>query len=728
MARYNKFGERDTTLSEDADIGFSRFNIRSRPDQLKSGELSLSINGRMAIDGTWQPRPGVDTFGPQIPSAPNGLPLPVSLWPQVVISSATRSTTIVTITTSTNHGFSSSANVAIVDVGTGTFNPNGNQTITVTGLDTFTYPIPGATGSETYSVTASSKAGGSLLVSSAVYAALGSCLFSDPSSSSNEYIIIALYSNAIAINMATKASTTIAYPAGMVIADNVEMLQAFNKVFIFRDGQTALEWNGSFSGTPAFTKVANGDYATTAYLDSNNNTVIADGIVTVTETSHGVVVGDRVYVVEKGSSSLVEQESGYVVATVPNANTFTFYAEVGDLTSHKVVYAKKQPSQLGFTHMPAPAWGVYHQRRLIVPYFYNTTGTSGSETITSRNVRDEVLLSDIFDSNTYDRILNQLKVTAGVADYLQYVHPFTEDNAVIFNRNSIHLMMGLSGSLADISLREITREAGLVARRSVVNVGNKIFFLSDNGIYATQFEDMYNLRGAGLPLSAPIDPIIKRINSKYAHNSIATYHDNRYWLAVPIDGSTRNNAILVYNLLNEGWESLDIINTSAWNITNLIVSGSSGINKLYAVNSFGGLHVIDGRVDSFDYIYIAPGTEASNFYIASEIVTRQYVFGDVGRKSFNSYEVHVESSEYEPSDADITMISENIDKEAEMYSLAESLGEDLPIGEDSSIRGRIGNIRAYGMQMKFVPTKGRPKLRMVKLEASKAFRSVTEAS
>jgi hypothetical protein len=728
MARYSNFGERDTALSEDADIGFTRFNNRSRPDQLQGGELAMSINGRMSIDGTWQTRPGVDTFGPKISAVDNGLPLPVNLWPQLTISSATRSGTTVTITTSTSHGWSSSSNVAIVDVGFTTVDPNGNRNITVTGSTTFTFEIIGATGSETYSTTGASKAGGSLLQNAAVNAAFGSCLFSNPASNSDEYIVIALYSNALAINMATKATTTINYPAGIFISTNVEMLQAFNKVFIFRDGATALEWNGSFSGTPAFTKVANGDYAATTYLDANNNTVIADGVVTVSETSHGLLVGDRVYVVDKGSSTLVEQEGGYVVATVANANTFTFYAEVPDLTSHKVVYAKKQPSQLGFTHMPAPAWGVYHQRRLIVPYFYNTTGTSGSETITSRNVRDEVLLSDIFDSNTYDRILNQLKVTAGVADYLQYVHPFTEDNAVIFNRNSIHLMMGLSGSLTDISLREITREAGLVARRSVVNVGNKIFFLSDNGIYSTQFEDMYNLRGAGLPLSAPIDPIIKRINPAYAHNAVAVYHDNRYWIAVPLDGSTRNNAILVYNLLNEGWESLDIIEQDGWDIGNLIVAGAGEINKLYAINSFGGLHVIDGRVDSFDYIYTNPGADATLFYVQSEAVTRQYTFSDSGRKSFNAYEVHVESSAFETSDADITMISENIDKEVEMYSLAQSLGSDLPIAEDSSVRGRIGNIRAYGMQVKFVPTKGRPKLRMVRLEAFQAFRSVTEAS
>lgn len=728
MPRYSSYSGRDTPVAEEADVGFSRFNNRLRPDQLQPGELAMSVNGRMNVDGTWQVRPGVDTFGPKIGSIDESLSLPFNVWPQVVISSATRSGTTVTITTSTNHGFSSSYVVAIVDVGTGTVNPNGNKTITVTGNTTFTYTIAGATGSETYSVTGSSKAGGAIVGTANINGAFGSCLFSNPASSNAEYIILALYGNAVAINMQTQASTTINYPTGINIASEVSMLQAFNKVFIFRDGQTALEWNGSFSGTPAFTKVANGDYATSTYLDASNNTSIADGIVTVTATSHGLLVGDRIFVVDNGTTTLTENGTGYVVATVPGTGSFTFFAEVPDSAATTVVYAKKQPSQLGFTHMPAPPWGVYHQRRIIVPYYYTTTGSSGSETVTSRNVRDEILLSDVFDSDTYDRIQNQLKVTAGIADYLQYVHPFTEDNAVIFNRNSIHLMMGLSGSIADISLKEITREAGLVARKSVVTIGDQVFFLSDNGVYSTSFQDLYNLRGAGLPLSDPINPLIKRINSAYAYNAVAIYHDNRYWIAVPLDNSTRNNAILVYNLLNKGWESLDIIDNTGWDISNLIVSGSGGINKLYAVNRFGGIHVIDERVDSFDYVYTAPGLDAQPLPIESEVVTRQYIFGDVGRKSFNAYELHVESSEYELSDGDLTMITENIDKEVEMYSLTESLGFDLPVGEDSSVRGRIGNVRGYGIQAKFVPTKGRPKLRMVKIEAYSAFRSVTEAS
>lgn len=727
MPRYSSFGQRDAQISEDADIGFSRFGNRIRPDQLKAGELAMSINGRMNVDGTWQPRPGIDTFGPPIGQQQALLNLPFYVWPQVTISSATRSGSTVTITTSTAHGFSSSYVVAIVGLSAGALNPNGNKTIVVTGSTTFTYEIAGGTGSETYTATASSKAGNALLDDQPINGAFGSCLFSDPTSASTEYVLLALRESAVAINMSTKAAVTIAYPSGMTLSAPVNMLQTFNKVFIFRDGLTALEWNGSFSGTPAFTKVANGDYAATVYLDANNNTSTTDGITTVSETAHGFVVGDIVYVINNGNTDLTEGR-GYAVATVPSANSFTFYSAIQDHASDKVVYAKKQPSQLGFTHMPAPPWGVYHQRRLIIPYFYTTTGTAGSEVITSRGVRDEILLSDVFDSNTYDRILNQLKVTAGVADYLQYVHPFTEDNALVFNRNSMHLMSGLSGSLADVSLKEITREAGLVAQKSVVTIGDKIFFLSDNGIYATQFQDLYNLRGAGLPLSDPINPLIKRINPLYAHNSIAVYHDNRYWIAVPLDNSTSNNAIFVYNLLNQGWESMDVVSNSSWDIANLIVCGAGGINKLYAVNSFGGLHVLDSRQDSFDYIYTSPATPSVPVRIVSEATTRQYTLNDVGRKSFNSYELHVESSDLEPSDATVIAVSENIDKEVEMYTVSQSLGQDLPIGEDASIRGRIGNIRAYGMQMKFAPTKGRPKLRMVKIEASQAFRSNTEAT
>ena len=726
MARYNSFGEKDSQFNDEVDVGFSRINARLRPDQLKTGELAVSINGRMDIDGAWQPRKGTNAFGPELGNSGEALIVPFYIWTNRTISSATRSTTTVTITTSVSHGFTTNTLVGIYGL-TGTVNANGNRTITVTASNRFTFTIANATGSETYSIGGTNFAGAPF-ISSNINNAYGSCLFSDPSDDNDEYFIIALNAKAIAVNCTTGVSTNITYPNDLTITDSVEMIQAFNKVFIFRDGLTAFSWNGSFTGTPAFVKVANGTYANTVYFDASNNTTITDGIATVSATAHGLSVGRQIFVVDAGTSGLAVGGAGNTVASVPNANTFTFFSQTADKAANTVVYSVAQSQGIGFVHMPAPPWGVYHQRRIICPYYYTSTGTSGSETITSRNVRDELIFSDVFDSDTYDHIQNQFKVTAGIADYLQYVHPFTDDNAVVLNRNSIHLLSGLSGSLTDITLKEITREAGLVARRSVVTIANQIFFLSDNGVYATAFGDLYNLRGAGLPLSDPIDPIIRQINKAYADKSVAIYHNNRYYIAVPLGTSTYNNAILVYNLLNQGWESVDLIEQEGWDVANFITSGAGGVNRLFVINRFGGINELESRVDDVDNIYTFPGLPSRFFHVESEALTREFTFQSPERKKFNSFEIHTESSESNNSDATIDAVSENLDNDFELGTVSGILGEVLPVSEDASLRGRIGNIRAYGMQLRYTPTAGRPKLRLVKLTASPTFRALTQAS
>lgn len=723
MARYDKYGDRDTAIVSAGDSFFLGMNNRLRPDQLEPGIMAYSQNGRMSVNGAWQPRKGIDYLGGFIDSSAEALRLPFYVYALKSILTANRVGPTVTITTTTSHAFTTATQVGIAGL-TGTIDANGNRTITVTGATTFTFTIAGAPGSESYGGVGTA---GSPFLSSVVNAAYGSCLFSNPLDDNEEYIIIALYDKAIAVNLATAASTDITYPASLTITSNVNMLQAFNKVYIFRDGITALEFDGNIASTPTFTKVANGNYTQPLVFTAAANTACTAGVATVTETAHGLSVGDIVTIMDKGSSPLTNGAT-YVVQSVPTANTFTFYASVDDFAATSVVLGKAQSVGLGFVHSPAPAWAAYHQRRLIVPYRYTSTGTSGSEVITDRSVWDEILISDILDADTYDQLQNQLKVTAGISDYLQSVHPFTEDNAVVFNRNSIHLLDGLSGSLTDVSLKEITREAGLVAQKSVVTIGNKIFFLSDNGVYATQFGDLYNLRGAGLPLSDPIDPVIKRINSDYAQNSVAIYHDNRYFIAVPLDDATTNNAILVFNLLNQQWESVDIVAGDGWDVSNLISAGSGGINKLYAVNRLGGIHILQDREDDVDVVALGVAVPSASVRPTSYGTTRQYNFGDSDRKKFNSFELHTESTSTNTSNATISVETENVDSTTTLGNLSTYLGSVLAISEDASVRGRIGNMRGYGIQMTFTPTQGRPLLRMAKINAMSSFNSLTQAS
>lgn len=730
MSEYSKYGALDDPHNATGDVAFLRVNNRLRPDQLEQGTVSESINGRMDLNGAWQTRKGVEALGGTLTANTRAITLSdpptwklYSATP-VGIASASRTGTTVTIDTTGAHGFSSDTLVYVSGL-TGSVDPNGNRLITVTDSDTFTFTIAGAVGNETY--TGAGTVEGAELSSSQVSGVFGSCRFSDPSDNNAHYIIRATNENAIATNLKTGTNTTIEYPAGVTITEEVNLLQVFDKVLIFRDGLTALEWNGTLTGSPAFTEVTDGVYTQPVYWDGAANTSIANGVVTVTQAAHGLSVGDTVYVVDNGASTLVEGQA-YTVASVPTGSTFIVYAQVPDDASDSIVWSKKISVGKGFIHMPAPPWGEYHQGRLWVPYYYDLNATGA----TYRNRTDEIIASDILDYNTYDALQNQFRITAGISDHVEGLYPFAEDNLLVFNRNSIHLIQGVSGELEDTQVRLVTDEIGCVARKTIVQVGNEILFLSDNGVYAAAFGDLYNLRGAGVPLSESVKATIDRINKAYAFKSVAAYHNNRYYLAFPIDDSVVNNALLIYNFLNKGWESLDT-NQSGWDIQNLIVASSetigSGIGKIYTISSNGAIHILDSREDGNDYISVFPGVAAQTYPIESSVTTRQYNFKTLSRKCFSTYEIHVESSDSESSDADIGVIVENHDYEATLTSVNELLdGSNLAVSEDASLRGRIGNLRGYGIQMVFTPTNGRPLLRSVKVDAANSNAAISQAT
>ena len=710
MPRYSRYGYLDNALVEEGDTGFFRLNSRLRPDQLKQGELASSINGRMGIDGAWQPRRGVDQFGPVISSNTEALTLPFYLYADVSSSGISRALDKITMTLSTvDVATLNDGTLAYISGITGiTPDPNGNRVITKESSTEISITVTGLSGT----VAGTATIGAPILDDDAINVVYGSCLFSDPSTENTEYIILATYNKAVWVKISDGSTGNIAYPSGVTLSANCDMLQVFNFVGIFRDGLTAMQWNGSFVGTPAFTLVANGAFTQPVVYTAASNTVCTQGVVTVTET-HDLSVGDTVQIFDAGSSPLTNGDR-YQVATVSTTVSFTFFANVDDF-SHSVVLGSRQSVGLGFTHMPCPPWGIYHQRRLWMPFQYISSGTSGSPTITDRNIRDEIIASDILDADTYDQIENQFRIASGGADYVVALQPFAEDNLLVLMRNSIHLITGISGDLEDTVVKEITREVGCIARKSVVQVGNQVFFLSDNGVYSVDFGDLYNLRGSSLPISEAIDPLIQRINPDYAENSVATYNDNRYYISIPLDKSTTNNAILVFNFLNQGWESLDTIDQDGWNINNIIRAGSGGPNKLYAINSFGGIHILNERVDDVDNIVLTPGGTTASYYIESELTTRQYTQGVMDRKRFNSYELQAESSTTNASDANLTLETENPDSIKILDSISTVIGEVLPVAEDVSIRARLGNVRGYGAQLTITPTQGRPKIRTLKL-------------
>jgi hypothetical protein len=475
-----------------------------------------------------------------------------------------------------------------------------------------------------------------------------------------------------------------------------------------------------------FTKVANGTYTAPVYLTDTTATA-SNGEVTMDVTAHGLSAGDTLTIQAGASPFDGSVDQSVRVTSVPSVNQFTFNLNVVD-GSASLTVSKPLAIGKGFIHQPAAPWGVVHERRLWLPYWY-TSATSPAD----REIRDEIVASDIMDFNTFDVIGNQFRPTAGQSDFTVQLTPFTKDSLVIFNRKSIHLMTGISGSLADVKSNVVTTEIGCSARKSVVQVANQIMFLSDQGIYSITFLDEYNLRGTGTPISETIQPYIDRINQDYAHLSCAVYFNNRYWIALPIDSSvgagnaTKLNTIIVYNFINGGFESIDTVNSTKFAIRELLVGREGAQNALYLSTEEGGVHKVDG-FEGGDVVSLTAGQAVSQTIpVVSQVTTRQYDADQLDRKMFSRAEFHIKSGEETITDGNISFITEDPDSTTSSTLVSSLIGSTLPANEDSSIRLGIRK-RGFGIQADFQPTEGRPYLRAAKIDARITDRSTTSIS
>lgn len=726
MPRFSSFGGVDSPQVEDGDAAFLRMVSRLRPSQLQPGEVSLSKNGRMETNQEWQPREGWNAVSGGLTQA--GVALfaknsgdtgVIPLFADVTISSAARASNVVTVNTSTNHGRTTGETIRIEGLTGFSEDPNGNRVVASTPSATqLTYAH---TGTDESFTTSSPVVTVVKLDTSTLVEVLGSCKFSDPSDASEEYILIATTSKVVAYQLSDGSTTDITYPGGGSISTRCDLQQFVDKVYMWRgEGATAWVWDGDLSGSPAFAAVGTGAATQQTVYDSSGNTAVSGGVATVSETSHGRAVGDELKIVSSAITGITAGDA-IRIATVPTSDSFTFYADAADSGAAAVVYSTGGSALGGgFIKMPAVAWGVPHQRRLWLPYTHDAEASPAS-----RNIRDEIIASDILDADTFDPISNQFRVSAGTADFLVAVHPFNDDNLIAFNRNSVHLLRGVSGSLEDVETVLITSEIGCVARKSVVTYAGKTLFLSDNGVYALEFMDEYNLRGTELPISEDIQDYIDRINPAKMDEAVAIYHNNRYWLFLALDSATSNSTCLVYNFINRGWESVDSTAASSFSVLNMHEARSGKRNDLYAVTNEGSIVQITNTSKIKDILVNGIGTEdTSEFAVPSDFLSRQFTAGTLERKKWNRLESHVRADDSAAADGAFAIVVEDPDSETALDTISDVFdGEQLPAGEGLTYRARCGNIRGYGAQVRFTPTIGRPRVRTAKLLATLTSRS-----
>ena len=337
--------------------------------------------------------------------------------------------------------------------------------------------------------------------------------------------------------------------------------------------------------------------------------------------------------------------------------------------------------------------------------------------------------------------LDVFTINDGSSDTLVAVTPWTLNEFVIFMRNSIfYAAAGVGANAsgdatteADSYIKSLASDIGCIAKGSIVQAGGGILFLSDNGVY------MLNPAGAGNgssntpegmrlltiaePLSATISDVIARINFAAVGKAVSAYWENRYYLAVPLDGSTVNNTVLVYNFLNKAWESVDTYN-AAQDIEKFVVAKRGNRRRLFMVDQNEGIFLLEElEYDEFNASSGGVlGTPVLPFYIpatltgltfppitiAGELITRAYNFQTSREKRFSS--ISVDASFSAGANLQTTFITVNPDFNTVINSYGSAADEDatlrLPVRKSG-----------YYSQVKFNSLNLRPSVRSVTVEA-----------
>ncbi len=290
-----------------------------------------------------------------------------------------------------------------------------------------------------------------------------------------------------------------------------------------------------------------------------------------------------------------------------------------------VPIARNNPDDTTLALTPACAWSVDLADRRIFPLS-----------------RDSLGVTPIGDYTEYSPIPNLItgsgpyRVNAGTADPIVGAFPFGQGYLIVGKAETFDVLTNFTGDLSAAAMEVLSSEVGIAARRAAKMVGPDLIFPDHSGIFRitqvpqTQFvtsqpvtalqvnpTPVASTRGQDGRIVDPIGPIIRRINWNAASNMVAAVLSPYYFLAVPLDGSTWNNTILVYNIITDSWEGYDTWNDTDWRVDNLFVTDYQGTPHVYAVNSnTNSVHVLyEGHFDT---------TANGEFEVSDEFETRGY--------------------------------------------------------------------------------------------------------
>ena len=255
--------------------------------------------------------------------------------------------------------------------------------------------------------------------------------------------------------------------------------------------------------------------------------------------------------------------------------------------------------------------------------------------------RNTLYASDILDTEIW-KTTNSIIVGGNDGQDIVAIQPFFDYEILVFKPSKIYLVTAdpAATTASGWTVRLLNDRIGCVAGKSVSFAGKDVYFLSEDGIRSVARSLADDFYVVGVPISEAIKDLMARINRNYLTKCVGQFHNNRYYLSVPLDSAIVNSHTIVFNLLFNSFEGY-------WNI---------GASAMYQTNFSAGYTTTGPKLaigtpaskvgHSFDYIDPDTGgdgdTQFKDFGSSydSYVVTKAYDFDDkISQKYGSHYEI-----------------------------------------------------------------------------------------
>ena len=473
----------------------------------------------------------------------------------------------------------------------------------------------------------------------------------------------------------TTSATTLATTGGTVSSAAVDVnFSQFNNKLFYTDGASFLQFTDGTSSFRQGTSVL----SITVTNDGSGYTSIPTVTVGAPNLAYGTTTTATATVVSNKVSAITVTVAGSGYTSAP---TVTISGGGGSGATATASVSALAPTALKLI------------RQFTNRLFAVGTGTD----------RNTLYASDLLDPEVW-KTTNSIVVGGDDGQDIVAIQPFFDYELLVFKPSKIYLVTvdPTASTAAGWTVRLINDRIGCIAGRSVSFAGKDVYFLAEDGIRSVQrsLSDDYFI--VGVPISEAIKDVIARINKNFYSKCFGQFHNNRYYLSVPLDSATTNSHTIVYNLLFNAFEGFWNIGASAMYQTNFSAGYTVAGPKLAIGTPTGKLG------HSFDYL--DPDTEAdgdtqfkdfgTTGTYSSYLVTKAYDFDDrIAQKYGSHYEI-----EFYFSSSTGATISMKRESDSQFVTLGTNVdtatpgGLTLPFTLPATLSAQTTNMRADSLR------------------------------